>query len=149
MKFHSDPVHAINNDLHTVGHSKEEQRLVFKTDYRLMQVKSIAECSKRAFCNTFNLHQATILPYFEWLLKIGLTIQPNASNSAKSSQVPEILRDFKVVFVSSILERACIPSLPMKFLDRFCKQTLLNKTKHQSGKNSIDQWKELSFLPYQ
>ena len=38
------------------GHSKEDQRLVFKTDYRLMQVKSIAECSMSAFCNTFDLH---------------------------------------------------------------------------------------------
>ena len=36
------------------GRSKEDQILVFKTDYRLMQVKSIAECSKRAFFNTFN-----------------------------------------------------------------------------------------------
>ena len=27
-----------------------------KMDYRLMQVKNIAECSKRAFCNTFDLH---------------------------------------------------------------------------------------------
>ena len=34
------------------GHSKRKPKLVFKTDYRLMQVKSIAECSKRAFCNT-------------------------------------------------------------------------------------------------
>ena len=37
-------------------HSKEDQKLVFKTDYCLMQVKSIAECSKRAFCNIFDLH---------------------------------------------------------------------------------------------
>ena len=36
------------------SHSKRP-KLVFKTDYRLMQVKSIAECS-RAFYNTFNLH---------------------------------------------------------------------------------------------
>ena len=42
------------------GHSKKDQKLVFKTDYRLMQVKCIAECSKRAFCNTFDLHLATI-----------------------------------------------------------------------------------------
>ena len=28
------------------GHSKEDQKLVFKTDYRLIQVKSIAKCSK-------------------------------------------------------------------------------------------------------
>ena len=60
------------------SHSKGRPKLFFKTDYRLMQVKSIAECSKRAFCNTFNLHLATIkLPFvfkifvlsiFEWPL---------------------------------------------------------------------------------
>ena len=38
------------------GHSKRRPKLAFKTDYRLMQVKSIAECSKRPFCNTFYLH---------------------------------------------------------------------------------------------
>ena len=35
------------------GHSKEDQKLVLNTDYRLMQVK-------RAFCNTFDLHYANI-----------------------------------------------------------------------------------------
>ena len=35
---------------------KEDQKLVFKTDYHLMQVKSIAESSSRAICNTFELH---------------------------------------------------------------------------------------------
>ena len=38
------------------GHSRRRPKLAFKTDYCLMQVKSIAECSKRAFCNTFDLH---------------------------------------------------------------------------------------------
>ena len=38
------------------GHSKRRPKLVLKTDYGLMQVKCIAECSKRAFCNTFDLH---------------------------------------------------------------------------------------------
>ena len=38
------------------GHSKRRPKLVFWTDYLKMQVKSIAECSKRAFCNTFDLH---------------------------------------------------------------------------------------------
>ena len=42
---------------------KKEQKLVSKIDYRLMQVKSIAECSKRAFCNTFDLS----LSYHLWL----------------------------------------------------------------------------------
>ena len=36
--------------------SKRSPKSVFKTNYRLMQVKSIAECFKRAFCNTFDLH---------------------------------------------------------------------------------------------
>ena len=42
------------------SHSHKDKKLVFKTNYRLMQVKSIAECSNRAFCNTFDLHKATI-----------------------------------------------------------------------------------------
>ena len=40
------------------NHSKEHQKLVFNTNYSLMQVKSIAECSKGsilgAFWNTFD-----------------------------------------------------------------------------------------------
>ena len=42
------------------GHSKKRQKLFFKTDYRLKQVKSIAECSIGAFCNTLVLLKATI-----------------------------------------------------------------------------------------
>ena len=45
------------------GHSQKYQKLVFKTDYSIMKIKSIAECSKGsriaprgAFCNTFDLH---------------------------------------------------------------------------------------------
>ena len=38
------------------GHSKRRPKFAFKTNYRLMQVKSIAECSKRAFCNSVDLH---------------------------------------------------------------------------------------------
>ena len=36
-------------------HSKIDNTKV-KTNGSLMKVKSIAECSKRAFCNTFDLH---------------------------------------------------------------------------------------------
>ena len=39
---------------------KKGQKLAFNTDYRLMQVKSIAECSKRAYYNAFDLHLASI-----------------------------------------------------------------------------------------
>ena len=33
-------------------HSQKDQKLVFKTNYRLLQVKNIAG----AFCNTFDFH---------------------------------------------------------------------------------------------
>ena len=47
-----------------------------------MQVKSIAECSKRAFCNTFDLHSIKlpfvikifVLTIFEWPFYTGLTV---------------------------------------------------------------------------
>ena len=52
---------------------KRGQKMLFKTDYRLMHIKNIAECSKalcrskvlqnaplRAFCNAFDLHLAII-----------------------------------------------------------------------------------------
>ena len=35
------------------GHSQKDQKLVFKTNYALMQVKSIAECSKRSILQYF------------------------------------------------------------------------------------------------
>ena len=38
------------------GHSKIDKTKVLKTDGSLMQVECIAECSLRAFCNTFHLH---------------------------------------------------------------------------------------------
>ena len=38
------------------GHSKIDKTNVLKTNGSLMKAESIAECSKRAFCNTFDLH---------------------------------------------------------------------------------------------
>ena len=38
------------------GHSKTDKTKVLKTNGSLMKVKSIAECSLGAFCNTFGLH---------------------------------------------------------------------------------------------
>ena len=54
-----------------------------KTNERLMQVESIAECSLGAFCNTFDLHYAIIgldktkknLSFVEWPLKTVLLMQ--------------------------------------------------------------------------
>ena len=47
------------------GHSQKDQKWVFKTNYRLMQVKSIAECSK-----------GSILQYFRPALKYNLALRP-------------------------------------------------------------------------
>ena len=47
------------------GHSKRTQKLVFKTDYCLMQVKSIAECSK-----------GSILQYFRPSLSYHFSLRP-------------------------------------------------------------------------
>ena len=38
------------------GHSKIDKTKILKTSGSLVQVKSIAECSGGAFCNTFDLH---------------------------------------------------------------------------------------------
>ena len=50
-----------NSLMHTVkpvlsDHRKRRPKLVFNTEYSLMQVKSIAKYSKGAFCNTLDLH---------------------------------------------------------------------------------------------
>ena len=45
------------------GLKTQQRQKIFcfiKTDYHIMQVKSIAECSQGAFCNTFYLHLALI-----------------------------------------------------------------------------------------
>ena len=42
------------------GHSKRSQKLVFKADYRLMQVKVLQNVPRGAFYNTFDLHKDTI-----------------------------------------------------------------------------------------
>ena len=38
------------------GHSQKDQKLFFKTNYHLMQVKVLQNAPRGAFCNTFDLH---------------------------------------------------------------------------------------------
>ena len=61
------------------GHSQKDQKLVFKTNYRLMQVKSIAEHS--AILSTFIklplVFKIFVLSIFEWPLKTGIIIKSN------------------------------------------------------------------------
>ena len=60
------------------GHSQKDQKLVFKTNYRLMQVKSIAECyplEPYAILSTFIklsiVIKIFILSIFEWPFDTG------------------------------------------------------------------------------
>ena len=51
---------SIESEINTVkpvlsGHLKLDKTKVFKTNGTLMKVESIAKCSLRAFCNTFDL----------------------------------------------------------------------------------------------
>ena len=66
------------------GHYQKDQKLVFKTNYCLMQVKSIAECSKgkhSAILSTFIKLpfgiKIFVLPFFEWLFYTGFTETAN------------------------------------------------------------------------
>ena len=61
MSLNACLLHSIYSKTCLKWQLKKDQKLVFKTDYRLMQVKSIAECSKRS-----------ILQYFEHSLSYHL-----------------------------------------------------------------------------
>ena len=51
------------------GHSERRPKLVFKTDYRLMQVKSIAECSKGSILQYFRPSLSYHLPSYHLPLR--------------------------------------------------------------------------------
>ena len=58
------------------GHSQKDHKLIFKNNYHLMQVKSIAECSKGSIMQYFrpSLSYHFILSVFEWLFYTGFTV---------------------------------------------------------------------------
>ena len=55
------------------------------TNYRLMQVKILQDAPMGAFCNAFDLHQATslllrsFLAIFEWSFYTGFTVSSAAA----------------------------------------------------------------------
>ena len=61
-------------------HSQKDLILVFKTNYRLMQVKCIAECSKKhpairsAFAKLPFVIKIFVLSIFEWPYYTGFTV---------------------------------------------------------------------------
>ena len=56
----------------------KKTRIVFKTNYRLMQVKIIAECSNSAILSTFIklpfIIQIIVLSIFKWPFYTGFTV---------------------------------------------------------------------------
>ena len=59
------------------GHSQKDQKLVFNTNYRLMQVKSIAECSKGSILSYFwpsFVIKIFVLSIYERLFYTGFTV---------------------------------------------------------------------------
>ena len=79
------------------SHSKRRPKIVFKTDYRLMQVKSIAECSKGSILQYFrpslryhlSLRSLFCLRYhldlLFWPLKTGFTVSLKRFLTSKRS----------------------------------------------------------------
>ena len=60
---------------------KATKKLVFKTNYRLMKVESIAECSKGSVLQYFQpfiklpfVFKTFLLSNFEWPIKTGFTV---------------------------------------------------------------------------
>ena len=91
------------------GHSQKDQKLVFKTDYRLMQVKSIAKCSKgsiSAILLTFIKLPFSIKTFvfsiLEWLLKTGFTVKPVLSSHSQKDQKWVFKTDYGLMQVKSI-----------------------------------------------
>ena len=77
--FHANQTSTVKLVLR--GHSKRtpKQKLVFNTDYRLIQVKGITECSKHsAILSTFiklpYSIKTFVLSILKWSLKTGFTV---------------------------------------------------------------------------
>ena len=78
----SNPVKPVKND-----HSLKDQKMVFKTDYRLMEVKSIAECSKGSILQYFrpslsyqlSLLKTFVFSIFEWWFYTSFTVCTKSS----------------------------------------------------------------------
>ena len=66
----------VQQNLSLAAIQKKDQKLVIKTDYRLMQVQSIAECSEilSTFSKLPSVFKTFVLSIFEWLLKTGFTV---------------------------------------------------------------------------
>ena len=93
------------------GHSKKDRKLVFNTNYRLMQVKSIAECSNGSIVQYFRPSLSYHLPLsiFEWLyctrLRLSCTLKEDVFILSVSSCV--MTKDKKCFQISPVRIQHC------------------------------------------
>ena len=76
--------------------------LVFKTDYRLMQVKSIAECFKHSailltFIKLPFSIKTFVLSIFKWPLKTGFTVHLNFHLCLEENTFTHTIVDLTVI----------------------------------------------------
>ena len=72
----------LNKYIVLYSYSQKDRKLFFKTNYRIMLVKSIAECSKGgAFCNFLTsiklpfVIKTFVVYIFEWPFYTGYTVE--------------------------------------------------------------------------
>ena len=103
------------------GHSKRRPNIVFKTHYRLMQVKTIAECSNGSILQYFWSSLRYILPlrplfylFFEWPLKTGFYCMLLWSKHSISKSMSIICHPAHTLWfiIGSVLKHCAITKIP-------------------------------------
>ena len=80
--------HAISVKPVLSGYSQKDQQWIFKTNYRLLQINRIEECSKGSILQYLR-------PIFEWMLKTDLTVSLFSWSQGVSLTLP---LDFMVCY---------------------------------------------------
>ena len=85
------------------SHSQKEQKLVFKTDYRLFQVKSITELEHSAILSTFIklpfVIKIFVLYIFEWPFYTGFTVYHTVHRTIQPAFVYSLLNQLMLALV--------------------------------------------------
>ena len=130
---------------------KEYQKMVLNINYRLMKVKSIAECSHSplgAFCNLstcIKLSSALktfVLSIFDWVLKTGFTVLYTSCLWPAANKYPDT-RGIGLMQLGEFYTPCVSPSIHVwllylsLFFTNFRKKFLFLKRKENTGKGSI------------
>ena len=88
------------------GHSQKERKIVLKTNYYLMKVKSVAECILQYFRPSLSypfVIKIFVLSMFEWPLKTGFTVffDLQFSTSSEQSQLAFVILSILEIHTSN------------------------------------------------